>query len=38
MKEKLTFYNAMLEQERKFLYVIRSAQLQMLAVLLALKP
>lgn len=35
MKGKFTFYNAMLEQEQKFRYMIRSAQLQMLAVLLA---
>lgn len=35
MKGKFTFYNAMLKQEQKFWYMIRSAQLQMLAVLLA---
>lgn len=35
-KKSLLFI--MLEKEQKFQYMIRSAQLQMLAVLLALKP
>jgi len=34
-ERKITFYNVILEQEQKFLCIIRSAPLQMLAVLLA---